>query len=159
MQGVIASKKAFKEISASLRQLPGSAAGLKQWGPCAAALQGILISDDPRFLRQYLARSDLFELICKSLSHGLQLLAADTAGSAAAPTSSMPTPPPQAAAAAAEVPDHLDLGVLTLLGLAIPQCVGLTGDQDSARMLACIDSSGKLLSNTLAAVLLQCSSC
>jgi hypothetical protein len=33
------------------------------------------------------------------------------------------------------VPDHLDLGVLTLLALAITQCVRLADDQDTDRML------------------------
>jgi hypothetical protein len=145
MQGVAATKKTLTDIIATLRQLPGSAAGSQQWGLCAAALKGILISDDPCFLRQYIARSDLFELVCKGLAHGLQLLVADTAGSAAAPSSCMATPPlqteaaaappPKAAApaatstvsalpaaptaAAAEVPEHLDLGALTLLALAV----------------------------------------
>jgi hypothetical protein len=187
MQGVAASKKTLKEILATLRQLPGRAASLKPWGLCAAALKGILISDDPRFLRQYLARSELFELLCKGLSHGLQLLVADTAGSTAAPPSSTLTPqaaaaptpdaaaatatesasraaPIAAAAAAAEeeeeeVPDHLDLGALTLLALALKQCVQLAGDQDSDRMLAFIDSSGKLFGDILLALSVQGSDC
>jgi hypothetical protein len=182
MQGVAASKKTLKDILVTLRQLPGSATALKQWGLCAAALKGILISDDPRFLRQYLARWDLFEIVCKGLSHGLQLLVADTAGSAAAPPLSMATLPPQTAAAptspppeasapaatptvpaptaaaAAEVPDQLDLGVLTLLALAIPSWVRLAGEQDSDRMLATIESSGEMFSDAAAAVLAQCRS-
>jgi hypothetical protein len=47
------------------------------------------------------------------------------------------------------VPDHVDLGVLTLLALALKDCLRLAGDQDTNRMLACIDSSGELFSNTV----------
>uniref|UniRef100_A0A383W7T6 Uncharacterized protein n=1 Tax=Tetradesmus obliquus TaxID=3088 RepID=A0A383W7T6_TETOB len=127
-----ANQHSLEALSSSLRQLLNNATTLsylRQWTSSAAAL-GALVKDS-RSLRPLIVSSDLFELLCNSLSLYLRLLVAASTATTAAASTAAPL-------------DAVELEVLLLLACAVLECRTLFGSQDSDRLLEVVDSSGIL---------------
>lgn len=125
-----ANQHSLEALSSSLRQLLNNATTLsylRQWTSSAAAL-GALVKDS-RSLRPLIVSSDLFELLCNSLSLYLRLLVAASTATTAAASTAAPL-------------DAVELEVLLLLACAVLECRTLFGSQDSDRLLEVVDSSG-----------------
>lgn len=148
------------ETARFLRLLGGSASltDLEQWLVSASHLSVFIQDTQCSELLQLVASTDMFALLCSSLAHGLQLLAAPSAAAYAAAAAS-DNEPPAAAAAASERSLITNAAVTSAIHSLL---VHVNDDQSSAhrsyseRVLASIDASGGLLAAPLRRSLTAC---